>query len=64
MPRHLLRLILSAWLAALATNAWAGPGDPGTVAADFALQEFPAGPIHTLSQHQGEVVLLFMVGYG
>ncbi|PJA76095.1 hypothetical protein CO151_03975 [bacterium CG_4_9_14_3_um_filter_65_15] len=59
-----MRLLLVACLAANAAIAFAGPGDPGTPAADFALQEFPAGPIHTLSQHHGEVVLLFMVGYG
>ena len=47
-----------------ANRAFAGPGDVGTQAAEFALPEFPAGQIHTLGQHQGEVVLLFIIGYG
>jgi len=44
--------------------AVAKPGAVGTPAADFSLQEYPYGPMHTLNEHQGEVVLLFMIGYG
>ncbi len=50
--------------AAAGALAGPGPGDPGTVAADFALTEFPGTTIHTLSEHQGQVVMLFIIGYG
>ena len=68
MPNLLARSALATGLflfvSATVGVAGPGPGDPGSVAADFALQEFPTGQIHTLSEHQGEVVLLFIIGYG
>ncbi len=66
MRRLLTPTVIAAVLLGLVTAAWAapGPGDPGTEATDFNLQEYPSGPFHTLTQHRGQVVLLFMIGYG
>ncbi len=45
----------------IAGNA-AATGQVGESAADFTLNA-STGESHTLSDHQGEVVLLFMMGY-
>jgi len=60
-----LRAALAAAALAVAAPAAArpGPGQVGAAAADFSLQDLH-GAIHTLSAHRGEVVLLFIVGYG
>jgi hypothetical protein len=50
-------------LALAAAAAAAGPGDVGTPAADFNLPELGGGT-HTLSEHQGQVVFLAVIGYG
>jgi len=49
-------------IALLASSAYAA-GEVGTPAADFDLQVLGGGT-ETLSQHEGEVVVLFMLGYG
>ncbi len=64
-PTPTLRAALAAAVLTLAGAAAAAPG-PGEVhapAADFSLQDLD-GVTHTLSAHRGEVVLLFIVGYG
>jgi len=60
----MLPLTMTAGFLAAAALAQAAPGDVGTPAADFSLPEFGSGETHTLSQHQGEVVMLFIIGYG
>ncbi len=65
MHKVLVAASLAAIISASASMpALAKPGAVGTPALDFALEEFHTGTIHTLSEHQGEVVLLFVIGYG
>lgn len=63
-PGRMLPLTMAAGFLAATTLGQAAPGDVGTPAADFALPEFGTGETHTLSRHQGEVVMLFIIGYG
>ncbi len=56
-------LFLSVCLLAAASVAASSPGDVGTPAADFALQDID-DVTHILSDQQGKVVLLFMIGWG
>ena len=44
-------------------RAVAGPGDVGTMAADFNLLQYGGGS-RSLSEHSGQVVMLFIMGYG
>ncbi|HPF71452.1 MAG TPA: redoxin domain-containing protein [Candidatus Krumholzibacteria bacterium] len=61
---HRLTAALSlAALVAGAAPAAPGPGAVGSQAWDFSLQDLQ-GQTHTLSSHRGQVVLLFIVGYG
>jgi hypothetical protein len=50
-------------LAAVGALAAPGPGQVGTQAADFTLQD-TSGLTHTLSAQRGKVVMLAIVGYG
>jgi hypothetical protein len=43
-------------------QAWA-VGQVGEPGADFTLQDSNPGDWHTLSDYQGNVVILFMIGY-
>ncbi len=63
-PGRMIEWTLAAGFLAAAAIAQAAQGDVGTPAADFSLPEFGSGGFHTLSQHQGEVVMLFIIGYG
>ncbi len=51
-------------VAIMSAPVMAKPGAVGTPALDFSLEAFHTGTTHTLSGHQGEVVLLFVIGYG
>lgn len=62
MPTWIATLTLAAGLVATAVAA-PGPGDVGTPAAEFTLQD-TSGQTHTLSGQRGKVVLLAIVGYG
>ena len=62
MRTWIATLALAAGLVAAAVAA-PGPGDVGTPAAEFALQD-TAGETHTLSGQRGKVVMLAIVGYG
>ena len=63
-PHFLMSVILAmATLLLLATQVHA-TGQVGEPAADFTLQDSNPGDWHTLlSDHEGEVVVLFMIGY-
>ena len=55
-------MTLAAGLVATAVAA-PGPGDVGTPAAEFTLQD-TSGQTHTLGGQRGKVVMLAIVGYG
>lgn len=55
----LTAMILATGLASAAP----GPGEEGGPAPDWTLNAFGGGP-HTLSDYQGKVVMMFVVGYG
>ena len=59
--RHAIAALLLT--ASLAGPALAAPGDVGTPASDFNLEAL-AGGFHQLSDYQGKVVVLFIIGYG
>ncbi len=50
-------------VAFLAGNAFAGPGDVGTIATDYTLDVYGGGT-YTLSEQTGQVVMMFVVGFG
>ena len=59
-------MVLAATTTAVASQpAQAGPGvgEVGSPAADWTLKEY-LGENHTLSDYQGKVVFMFVVGYG
>ena len=64
-PRPRLAIPLLAGLALAAAGALAapGPGEVGSQAADFSLEDLD-GTVHTLSAQRGNVVLLAIIGYG
>ena len=55
--------LLTLVIAAVPAAAVPGPGDLGGPAPDWTLQQYQ-GPTHTLSDYQGKVVFMFVVGYG
>ena len=64
LTRHVRRALTALFLfGALSGSALAAPGDVGTPAANFNLQAFGGGS-HQLSAYQGQVVVLFIIGYG
>ena len=54
---------MAANLAPLSALAAPGPGEVGSMAADWTLNAYGGGT-HTLSDYQGKVVFMFVVGYG
>lgn len=62
MRTRIATLMLAVVLAAGATAA-PGPGEVGSLAAEFSLLDI-GGETHTLSAQRGKVVLLAIVGYG
>ncbi len=67
MPRSFLRYPATVLLIlALASGAAAmapGPGEVGSLAPDWTLNAYGGGT-YTLSDYQGKVVMMFVVGYG
>jgi gamma-glutamyl:cysteine ligase YbdK (ATP-grasp superfamily) len=64
LPAASLKSIaVAALLAAAPAVARTAAGQVGAPAADFTLEAYGGGT-HTLSDHAGKVVLLFVVGYG
>jgi hypothetical protein len=55
-----LALTFLALLLPIQTLAAGQVGEPG---ADFTLQDSNPGDWHTLSDYQGNVIILFMIGY-
>ena len=47
----------------LAGNALAASGDVGTPAPDYSLDTFGGG-FYTLSEQSGQVVIMFVIGFG
>ncbi len=62
MRTWIATLTLAAGLAATAVAA-PGPGEVGSQAAEFTLQDID-GEVHTLGGQRGKVVMLAIVGYG
>jgi len=61
--RTVLAGFLLVTLMTLGVNQASATGQVGEPAADFTLQDSNPGNWHTLSDYQGEVVVLFMMGY-
>jgi len=55
-------LTLTSLALLLPLQVWA-TGQVGEPGADFTLQDSHPGDWHTLSDYQGNVVILFMIGY-
>ena len=67
MPRSFLRypaaaLLILVFASGLAAAA-PGPGEVGSLAPDWTLDAYGGGT-YTLSDYQGKVVMMFVVGYG
>jgi hypothetical protein len=55
--------IMAVSLAPISAQAAPGPGETGGPAPDWTLNAYGGGT-HTLSDYQGKVVFMFVVGYG
>jgi len=56
-------LLVLGLLVSLTGNAFAAAGDVGTPAADYTLDVFGGGT-YTLSEQAGQVVMMFVIGFG
>ena len=55
--------MMAAILSPISAQAVPGPGETGGPSPDWTLDAYGGGT-HTLSDYQGKVVFMFVVGYG